>query len=317
MQSIESIYQNRIPLLERFLSEFRANINAEPYFGIELEFYLLNQDSSAIQDQNQIENYLLKLNKALTDFSLFKELEKEQGRGQIEIKTLKTNNLKNLGCQLEEMKLVAKKCADSQDLNISFLSQPFIDDCGSALQLNFSLYKDHHNLYARIENQKNQILLHSIAGILNLLDSMMIFNAPKSDDYLRFDKKINLFLYQKGKYTAPVNKSWGINNRTSAIRIPDIAPNQNHQQSRLEFRIPAADADIYLNMLCSLIAIDYGIKNQLDCSSFSLGEEGIYGNSFDSQYQLQGLVASYKDAEECFYNSENHLKLKILKLMRE
>jgi glutamine synthetase len=309
LQSIESIYQNRISLLERFLSKFKTSVNAEPYFGIELEFYLLNQDFSPVENLSIIENYLSKLNKILVDFSLFQKIEKEQGRGQIEIKTHKTNNLKNLGYQLEEIKFVAKNCANSQDLNISFLSQPFIDDCGSSLQLNFSLYNNHHNLYSRIENQKNQILLYSMAGILDLLDSMMIFSAPKLDDYLRFDKKINLNLYQKGKYTAPINKSWGMNNRTSAIRIPDIIPHQNHQQSRLEFRVPAADCDIYLNMLCLLIAVEYGISNQLGFSKLNLDEDGIYGNAFDSRYNLQDLITSHKIAEKHFFNNEVLIQL--------
>jgi glutamine synthetase len=309
LQLLESIYQNRISLLERFLSEFKSNINAEPYFGIELEFYLLNQDFLPMEDQSKIEKYLLTLDKALTKFSLFKELHKEQGRGQIEVKTHKTNNLKNLGHQLEEIKLVTKNCANSQELNISFLSQPIIDDCGSSLQLNLSLYNNHHNLYSRSQNQKNKILLYSIAGILNLLDSMMIFSAPKSDDYLRFDKKINLSLYQKGKYSAPINKSWGMNNRTSAIRIPDIIPNQNHQQSRLEFRVPAADADIYLNMLCLLISVEHGIKNQLDFATLNLDEDGIYGNAFDPQYNLHNLIASYKIAEEYFFNNQALIQL--------
>jgi glutamine synthetase len=292
-------------LLKEFLAEFEANINAKPYFGIELEFYLLNQDSSALKNSDIIKDYLLKLSKILENFSLFKELQLEQGSGQIEIKTHKTNQLLDLGYQLEEMKIAARACANSQNLIASFASQPFIDDCGSALQLNLSLYceSSHDNLFLRNPNQKNQILLHSIAGIFELLDSMMIFYAPKAEDYLRFDKKINLNLYQKGKYSAPINKSWGINNRTTAIRIPEIPPTQKQQQSRLEYRIPAADADIYLNMLCLLTATEYGIKNQSDCTRFNLNEDGLYGNAFDPQYDLQNLVNNQEAARKHFVNS--------------
>ncbi len=325
MQLLELIYQNRVLLLEKFLTEFKDNILAEPCFGVEIEFYLLNQDLSIIEDQARIEDYLSRLAKILSDFSLFKEVQKEQGRGQIEIKTEKTHNLIELGRQLEKMKLVAKDFALEQNLAISLASQPFLNDCGSALQLNFSLYNlfdslkvnyDNYNLYSRSKNHKNQILLYSIAGILKLLNSMMIFCASKPDDYLRFDKKINQDLFQKGKYSAPINISWGINNRTTAIRIPEIISDLKHQQSRLEFRVPTADSDIYVNMLCLLIAVEYGIKNHLNFIELNLSDDGIYGNAFDLQYNLQDLTSNYQAAQNDFSSSENYLKLKLLKLLK-
>lgn len=322
MRLLESIYQNRALLLERYLAEFKNSLKVEPYFGIEIEFYLLKQDHSVVEGQKQIENYILEITNALNRFSFFQKIEKEQGNGQIEIKTKKTSNLINLAKEIEEIKSLANDSASNHNLDISFLSQPFIDDCGSALQLNLSLYSlssklevSNNNLYSKSNNEISDLQYHSIAGIFKLLNHMMVFLAPDPTDYLRFNKITNHNLFAKGKYSAPVNISFGFDNRTTAIRIPKVTLDQKHQQERLEFRIPAANADIYLCMLCMLIATEYGIKNQLDCLEFNLTKEGIYGNAFNPQYLLQDLIPNFDTARDHFIKYDNHLKQKLLELL--
>jgi glutamine synthetase len=58
---------------------------------------------------------------------------------------------------------------------------------------------------------------------------------------------------------APSTLTWGIDNRTTAIRA---IPGQN-KGTRIELRVPGADTNPYLAMAASLAAGLYGIKNKL------------------------------------------------------
>jgi glutamine synthetase len=317
LQSLKLIYQNKTSILKEVLTDFISQHSFTAYIGIELEFYLLNSDLSVIQESKLVDSYIKELEQALLKFSLIKEIQKEQGRGQIEIKTHKTSNLTKLAEELTAAKLIITSLAKSKNLEASFASQPFLDDCGSALQLNISLYNNsQENLFIKTFNQANKILLNSIAGLLLSCNEMMIFYAPTPKDYLRFDPEINLNLHKKGKYPAPINLSWGEENRTTAIRIPAIKDGSlRNDQSRLEFRVPAADADIHLTIICSIIAINIGIKNQLAFDKLHIPESGIYGNAFDKQYQLQKLVNSYEVAKVNFYSENCYFKLNLLRML--
>ena len=57
----------------------------------------------------------------------------------------------------------------------------------------------------------------------------------------------------------PANISWGIDNRTTAVRA---IPGTN-KSARLELRVPGADANPYLALSASLASGLYGIKNKL------------------------------------------------------
>ena len=75
---------------------------------------------------------------------------------------------------------------------------------------------------------------------------------------------------------APTHISYGNNNRTVMIRMPDSYP------KRLEHRLAAADADPYLVIYAILNSIFQGIPNYAKINRL----EKIYGNAFDTQYNL-------------------------------
>jgi glutamine synthetase len=55
---------------------------------------------------------------------------------------------------------------------------------------------------------------------------------------------------------ASTSVSWGIENRTTALRVINNTP----EGMRLETRVPGADANPYLSMAASLASGLYGIK---------------------------------------------------------
>ena len=58
---------------------------------------------------------------------------------------------------------------------------------------------------------------------------------------------------------APTTITWGIENRTTALRVI----NTNSKYTRLETRVPGSDANPYLAMSAALASGLYGIKNKL------------------------------------------------------
>jgi glutamine synthetase len=80
-------------------------------------------------------------------------------------------------------------------------------------------------------------------------ESMAIF-APNQNSYRRFQP--DLF--------APVNRSWGINNRSAGMRVP-AGP---HASRRIEHRASGADANPYLALAAVLAATHHGLLKKLD-----------------------------------------------------
>lgn len=89
-----------------------------------------------------------------------------------------------------------------------------------------------------------------IAGQLHCLPYILPMYAPTINSYKRF---------VKGSW-ASVSVSWGIENRTTALRF---IPNKSDKSSRLETRVPGSDANPYLSMSAALASGLYGIEQQL------------------------------------------------------
>jgi glutamine synthetase len=108
--------------------------------------------------------------------------------------------------------------------------------------------------------------------------------APTVNSYKRF---------VEGSW-ASTTVSWGIGNRTTALRvIPDRA-----NSTRIETRVPGADANPYLSMAASLASGLYGIKHNL-----SLDIAKTQGNEYaNSENQL--LPASLREATDAMKASK-------------
>lgn len=289
---LEQFYSNKQEILKKSQEFFQNSTSLIPKIGCELEFFLLSKE------MKNIEEFISELAEELPKFfPLIYKVEKEQGATQIEIKTVFTSDLSRLCEELNSAKIFIKNFAAERNAVASFDAQPVIDDCGNALQFNISLH-DHYdrNLFESNEN----LLTKSVAGLLEMTNAMMIFLAPKAEDYLRFSYDLNRELFKKGKFTAPVNLSFGADNRTCAIRIPTTL--QGKSTKRLEYRPAAAGADPHLCVSAILLAIFCGVSGEL------ISPEQIHGNAFDEQYQLKNFCKSLEEAEEIFFREDNFIR---------
>lgn len=295
---LETIYSQKLNLLKSVLADFKM-LDLQPKIGVELEFYIDNQGLE--NDEQLVQKFIsqLKLEFQKENIDIL-DIEPEQGDGQIEVKTLPYSDLELLCQDILKIKTISSELALTINCKANFLSQPYKNDCGSSLQINFSLVDKTNNfLFAKNKESESVYLLNSITNLLKFTKNIMIIFAPTVLDYLRFDLELNKNLHKNKKYTAPVNISWGYENRTALIRIPTV---KDSAQRRLEFRLAASDADIYLVITFFLMIILDAINNNVEPMP------PIYGNAFDDKYQLEILPKDYQAAQNCFVIENDILK---------
>jgi len=95
---------------------------------------------------------------------------------------------------------------------------------------------------------------------------------------------------------APINMTWGIENRTTAFR----AIRGDSSSQRIENRLPGADSNPYLALAATLGAGFLGIKEQLLPTPETIG--GAYDLEVEQKYQVPNDL---KQAAYLFKNSES------------
>ena len=110
----------------------------------------------------------------------------------------------------------------------------------------------------------SSIMKQYMAGQLELMTDTMALVCPTVNSYKRLVPGV----------WAPTNVTWGIDNRTTALRaITGPSPNS----TRVEYRLPGADMNPYLAIASTLAAGLHGIERQLDLSA------PIAGNAYESR----------------------------------
>jgi glutamine synthetase len=97
----------------------------------------------------------------------------------------------------------------------------------------------------------------------------MALYAPVINSYKR---------YVEGTW-APLNTTWGMDNRTCAVRIINV----NRNAIRVENRAPGSDANFYLAFAATLASGLYGIEQQLELP------ERLDGNAYDAATVARAL----------------------------
>lgn len=257
--------------LHKLLDEFNK-LDLTTIIGIEWECYLLEQ-KQPLKAEKLALFFKKFLNIAKNQNIFILNIEKEQGQGQIEIKTRPYQDISKLCQDFILIKKIVQEISKTMSLETDFAAQKYHDDCGSALQINLNfLDQKQNNLFAGSSENESKLLLYSIAGILSNISKFLENYISCKEDMKRFDKNLNINLHKSGKYTAPINfNSWGYNNRTTTIRI---AGSNRTNNRRLEFRVPCSNANITQIIESLLYSVLQGIKEE------ELPQNAIYGNCF-------------------------------------
>jgi len=114
-----------------------------------------------------------------------------------------------------------------------------------------SLWKDGKNIFydAKDSNKMSASMKSYVAGLLHCLPQILPMFAPTINSYKRL---------VEGMW-APTTLTWGVDNRTTAIRV---LPG-SEKSTRIEHRVVGSDVNPYLAMAAALASGLYGMKNNL------------------------------------------------------
>ena len=149
------------------------------------------------------------------------------------------------------LRRLVKGAAKAHGVEATFMSKPYLDRAGNGFHVHVSLLdKTGRNVFDGNGVNGSEMLLHAIGGLrASMAESMAIFSA-----------NLNAFRRYQPHLFVPMATSWGYNNRSVAIRIPD-GPNTAR---RLEHRVAGADANPYLTVAAILAGMHHGITNKID-----------------------------------------------------
>lgn len=265
-------------ILERLRQRMITQLELTPVMATEIEFYL--------HGNGDIQTFEQALNEAVAEAGLRTgPLEQERGPQQYEVHLKHSPDVKKVAGDTVTLTDIIRKQARRAGFEADFHPKPFAGEYGSGMHIHLSLLdKEGRNIFTRGEDDVySPPLIHAIGGMQALLPESMIFFAPNEDSYGRFVAKMN----------APLTISWGANNRTVAIRLPDGPADGKH----IEHRVPGSDCDPYLAMAAVLAGALFGITRK------AIPGEKIYGDAALPQYALPALPKSFAAAKKLYRHS--------------
>jgi glutamine synthetase len=175
-------------------------------------------------------------------------------------------------------KTVVKEVCSRHGLTACFMAKPNAKLPGCSGHVHQSLWdlKGEENLFfdGDAERGMSRTLRHYIGGQVELMPELTALYWPTINSYKRSVENT----------WAPTTATWGIENRTTAIRVIG----DSGKSMRIEYRQLGADMNAYLGMSASLAAGLWGIENEVE------PPEPCAGNGY--QAKARGLPRSLKDA---------------------
>jgi len=183
-------------------------------------------------------------------------------------------------------KLAVKDIAATMGLRASFLAKSAPGEEGSSGHVHLSCWADGANAFRASDGDALPAVLRSaIAGVLEHLPAASLLLNPTINSYKRLVPG----------WFAPVNASWGVENRSCAVRA--IVRKDHPELCRLECRRPGADANPYLAIAAVAASAADGIKRKLTPPA------PIEGDAY-SRGELPELPGSLESAIRAFESDQ-------------
>ena len=147
-------------------------------------------------------------------------------------------------------KRVVKGVARRHGLEASFMAKPFGRSAGNGMHVHFSLVDAQGRNVFDDGGLGSRTLRHAIGGLLTTMPQILPMLAPNPNSFRRL---------RPGSY-APTTPTWGYENRSVSLRIPQAGG----PARRIEHRVAGSDANPHLVMAAILAGAHYGIANQIE-----------------------------------------------------
>jgi glutamine synthetase len=132
--------------------------------------------------------------------------------------------------------------------SVSFMAKP-TSEFGQASHLNVSLSRDDQNAFYAADGPSDT-MLHAVGGLMATMEGMTSLALPQITSYRRLVDFSG----------PPTTVTWGIGNKTAAIKAVCGHPSY----ARLEYRVPGADANLYLVTAGVLGSIIAGLERNIE-----------------------------------------------------
>ncbi|MAE12541.1 MAG: glutamine synthetase [SAR116 cluster bacterium] len=245
----------------------RANaMGIDLQVGTELEFYLLDPDTGRPRDKGndcyglaraaELEPVLGPMRRELAEMGIpIEQSNPEYAAGQVEV-NIRYDSAMIAADRVVMFRSLVKQLAARHGLNATFMAKPFIDESGNGFHLHYSLWSEGKNIFADA-GKLNDLGRHFLGGMQQRMAEASICGAATVNAYRR----------RQPLSFCPVNASWGLDNRTVALRVIE----GNDSAVRIEKRDAGADCNPYLLMAADIAAGLDGIEGKTEPTAITTG----------------------------------------------
>ncbi|QSP93930.1 glutamine synthetase [Marinobacter salinisoli] len=295
-------------VLKRVVDRFKAR-GLRPVMATELEFYLMdgksettqrpipplladgrgrrlsNTEGYAVEEMDGFDAFFADIRKACEAQGIEADtIIAEMGPGQFEINLNHVDDPLLAGDQAILFKRLVRGVSRRHGYGATFMAKPYADQSGNGFHVHFSLLDESgRNVFDNGTEEGSQMMKQAVAGMMKTMPDTMLALAPNLNSYRRF---------MPGAH-APTVASWGYENRTVALRIPESPC----AARRIEHRVAGADANPYLVLASVLAGALYGIEHNLEPAAPTEGD--AYAESDESLV----LPNKWEDATHAFEHS--------------
>ena len=246
--------------------ERAAAIGIDLQVGTELEFYLLDPDTGRPRDKGndcyglaraaELEPVLGPMRRELAEMGIpIEQSNPEYAAGQVEM-NIRFDSAMIAADRVVMFRSLVKQLAARHGLNATFMAKPFIDESGNGFHLHYSLWSEGKNIFADA-GKLNDLGRHFLGGMQQRMAEASICGAATVNAYRR----------RQPLSFCPVNASWGLDNRTVALRVIE----GSDSAVRIEKRDAGADCNPYLLMAADIAAGLDGIEGKTEPTTITTG----------------------------------------------
>lgn len=259
-----------------------ATLGVTARVGVELEFYLLDGDGRhladgvqcySLQKANEMDPVFGAILAGVDGFVAAEGGMTEYGPGQVEFNLEHAEPLEAAD-EAFRFKYAAREIARRAGVVTTFMAKPFAGLSGSSMHLHVSLWRGDEPLLAWSDGRENPVFRNAVGGVLRHLPGITLYGAPTVNSYKRYEPDA----------FAPTTVSWGVDNRTAAVRSLLESP----RATRLELRTGAADAEPHWAIAALLAAVTLGLEHAEDPGE--RGSGNLYGHGAPLPATLDAAV---------------------------
>ena len=259
--------QNPRQVLKR-IAAAAAESGYEMKTGVECEYFLIAPDGAAISDGADTQAKPCYDQQALMRrYEVIKEIcdamiglgwnpyqnDHEDANGQFEMNWEYDTCLRTAD-KHAFFKFMVKSIAEKHGLRATFMPKPFLNLTGNGCHAHVSLWSKSKNVF---EDSQGELGLskeayHFIGGLMHSADALAAITNPTVNSY----KRINAPRTASGATWSPNTVTYGGNNRTHMIRVPEAG--------RFELRLADGATNPYLFQAALLAAGLDGLKHKRD-----------------------------------------------------